>query len=101
MTLRLADIEHCSPIDNDVGDVEYGTVEKIRSKSLQEKSFLRSLRRGEEWLDKKMGIETQGIDRIKEEDKDRPLFSTSSSCGGRSLAMSATFRSIFWAPSLG
>ena len=52
---------------------EYFTVEEIRARKLQqEKGFLRSLRRGEEWLDEKMGIETQGIDRIKEEDKRPP-----------------------------
>lgn len=52
---------------------EYLTVEEIRARKLQqEKGFLRSLRRGEEWLDEKMGIETQGIDRIKEEDKRPP-----------------------------
>ena len=31
--------------------------------------FLRTLRNVEEWLDRKMGIETQGIDHIHEEDK--------------------------------
>lgn len=54
-------------------DVESGTAEEILARKLQqEKGFLRSLRRGEEWLDEKMGIETQGIDRIKEEDKRPP-----------------------------
>lgn len=38
----------------------------------EQKGFLRTLRRGEEWLDEKMGIETQGIDRIHEEDKQPP-----------------------------
>jgi hypothetical protein len=33
---------------------------------------LRYLRRGEEWLDEKMGIETQGIDRIPDEEKRPP-----------------------------
>ncbi|KAG0649894.1 Purine-cytosine permease fcyB [Hyphodiscus hymeniophilus] len=47
--------------------------EVIRARELQQKSgFLRSLRAGEEWLDRKMGIETQGIDRIHEEDKQPP-----------------------------
>ena len=32
----------------------------------------RAMRRGEEWLDEKMGIETQGIDRIPEEEKRPP-----------------------------
>jgi hypothetical protein len=33
---------------------------------------LRYLGKGEEWLDRKMGIETQGIDRIPEEEKRPP-----------------------------
>lgn len=33
---------------------------------------LRKMREGEEWLDKKLGIETQGIDRIPEEQKKPP-----------------------------
>ena len=33
---------------------------------------LRYMRKGEEWLDEKLGIETQGIDRIPEEDKRPP-----------------------------
>jgi hypothetical protein len=54
-------------------DVESGTAEEILARKLQQQmGFLRSLRRGEEWLDEKMGIETQGIDRIKEEDKRPP-----------------------------
>ncbi|TVY82928.1 Purine-cytosine permease fcyB, partial [Lachnellula suecica] len=47
--------------------------EVIRARELQQKKgFLRKMRRGEEWLDEKMGIETQGIDRIHEEDKKPP-----------------------------
>jgi hypothetical protein len=54
-------------------DVESGSAEEILARRLQqEKGFLRRLRRGEEWLDEKMGIETQGIDRIKEEEKRPP-----------------------------
>jgi hypothetical protein len=54
-------------------DLESGTTEEILARKLQqEKGFLRTLRRGEEWLDEKMGIETQGIDRIKEENKRPP-----------------------------
>lgn len=50
-----------------------GIAEDILARKLQrEKGFLRGLRRGEEWLDEKMGIETQGIDRIKEEEKRPP-----------------------------
>jgi hypothetical protein len=47
--------------------------EVIRARELQQKKgVLRRMRRGEEWLDEKMGIETQGIDRIHEEDKRPP-----------------------------
>jgi hypothetical protein len=61
---------HSSPT---AAPVEEGTAEEILARKLQqEKGFLRSLRRGEEWLDEKMGIETQGIDRIKEEEKRPP-----------------------------
>ena len=52
---------------------EFLSDEQILARELQQKKgFLRRLRRGEEWLDEKMGIETQGIDRIKEEDKKPP-----------------------------
>jgi hypothetical protein len=54
------------PTDSDSEEV-------IRARELRERSgVLRSLRNGEEWLDRKMGIETQGIDRIHEEDKRPP-----------------------------
>lgn len=54
-------------------DVETESAEVIRARELQQqKGFFRKLRRGEEWLDEKMGIETQGIDRIHEEDKKPP-----------------------------
>ena len=47
--------------------------EVIIARELQQRmGFLRTLRDGEEWLDRKMGIETQGIDRIHEEDKRPP-----------------------------
>ena len=47
--------------------------EVVRARELRERlGFLRTLRNGEEWLDRKMGIETQGIDRIHEEDKRPP-----------------------------
>ncbi|PMD29706.1 hypothetical protein L207DRAFT_445071 [Hyaloscypha variabilis F] len=53
--------------------VDSDSEEVIRARELQQKSgILRSMRRGEEWLDEKMGIETQGIDRIHEEDKKPP-----------------------------
>jgi hypothetical protein len=48
--------------------------------------ILRSLRRGEEWLDEKMGVETQGIDRVLEENKDPPsLLNVSNSLSNLSL----------------
>ena len=47
--------------------------EVILARELQQRmGFLRKMREGEEWLDAKMGIETQGIDRIHEEDKKPP-----------------------------
>lgn len=47
--------------------------EAARAKHIQNKvAFLRVMRQGEEWLDEKMGIETQGIDRIPEEEKKPP-----------------------------
>jgi hypothetical protein len=56
-------------------DVYHGSVldEVARAREIQN-SFapLRYMRRWEEWLDEKMGIETQGIDRIPEEDKRPP-----------------------------
>lgn len=59
--------------DGTATDIEYGVDEEILARKLQqEKGLFRTLRRGEEWLDAKMGIETQGIDRIKEEDKRPP-----------------------------
>lgn len=54
-------------------DTETGSQEVIIARDLQQKTgILRTMRRGEEWLDEKMGIETQGIDRIHEEDKQPP-----------------------------
>ena len=54
-------------------DVETGSQDVIVARKLQEQTgILRTMRRGEEWLDEKMGIETQGIDRIHEEDKKQP-----------------------------
>jgi hypothetical protein len=47
--------------------------EIILARELQKRSgILRKLRESEEWLDAKVGIETQGIDRIHEEDKRPP-----------------------------
>ena len=64
------DKEHV-PSDEIPADSE--SEEVIRARELQQKTgILRKMRRGEEWLDEKMGIETQGIDRIHEEDKKPP-----------------------------
>ena len=59
-----------SEVDRPVTIYE-GTSEEIRrARELQtSKKILRKLRRGEEWLDEKMGIESQGIDRVLEEKK--------------------------------
>ncbi|CAG8974588.1 hypothetical protein HYALB_00004385 [Hymenoscyphus albidus] len=46
---------------------------KTRAKELRENTgILSTLCRGEDWLDAKMGIETQGVDLIREEDKKPP-----------------------------
>jgi hypothetical protein len=50
-----------------------GEVEVIKAKHIQESNkILRTMRQGEEWLDAKMGVETKGIDRITEEEKQPP-----------------------------
>jgi hypothetical protein len=65
------DIEAGSPsYVND--DVQGDSVEVIKARELKRKGILAKLTAGEEWLDEKMGIETQGIDRIHEEDKKPP-----------------------------
>jgi hypothetical protein len=52
-------------------DVE--SAEIVKAREIRENvGILRKLRRGEEWLDEKMGVESQGIDRIHEEDKKPP-----------------------------
>lgn len=44
-----------------------------RAREIQQRTgILRTMRKGEEWLDAKMGIELQGIDRIHEEHKRPP-----------------------------
>lgn len=55
-----------------VSDVDDGAIEPVKAKELRQRGVLAKLRHGEEWLDEKMGVETQGIDRIKEEDKQPP-----------------------------
>lgn len=55
------------------GNPETDSAEVIKARDIQRDiKVLRKLREGEEWLDAKMGIETQGIDRIHEEDKQPP-----------------------------
>lgn len=48
------------------------SAEVIKARELRSRGVFKTLRDGEEWLDAKMGIETQGIDRIHEEDKKPP-----------------------------
>ena len=51
-----------------------GNVEEIkRAREIQSSNVvLRKLKQGEAWMDEKMGVETQGIDRVLEENKDPP-----------------------------
>jgi hypothetical protein len=55
-------------------EVNVGSINEVkRTRELQNKiSIFRHMRKGGEWLDKKMGVETQGIDRIPEEQKRPP-----------------------------
>jgi hypothetical protein len=47
--------------------------EVARSRAIQNSiKPLRYMRQGEEWLDAKMGVETRGIDRVPEEEKNPP-----------------------------
>ncbi|TLD27549.1 hypothetical protein E2P81_ATG10837 [Venturia nashicola] len=57
-------------IDNDVHDQAY---EVKHARELQENNgFFRKLRAGEQWLDSKLGVESQGIDRVHEGKKEPP-----------------------------
>lgn len=55
-------------------DLDTGYVDEVkRARELQNKiPIFRQLRAGEEWLDSKMGVELQGIDRIPEDKKNPP-----------------------------
>ena len=55
-------------------EIAVGTADEVaRAKEIQQSlGVLRVLRRGEEWLDAKLGIELQGIDRVPEEAKRPP-----------------------------
>ena len=81
-TTKEIDLEAGTP-PRSASPIEKGTAEAIiintpeeeiaRTRELQQKKgVLRFLRRGEEWLDAKMGIELQGVDRIPEEAKRPP-----------------------------
>ncbi len=84
--MKEIDIEKSASLDNKSPPhevSEYGTYTEVRSASVAEEiaharhlqmNFgpFRVLRKGEEWLDTKLGIETQGIDRIPEEEKTPP-----------------------------
>lgn len=56
------------------GDIDHGEIREVkRAREIQNSiGFLRALRKSEEWLDKKLGVETQGIERIPEEEKQPP-----------------------------
>ena len=73
--IEKRDIEALNgPEVNRTVSTDEGTSEEIkRAKELQSsRKILRNLRRGEEWLDEKMGVESQGIDRVLEEKKQPP-----------------------------
>lgn len=58
---------------NGMQSLDSDSEEVIRARELQQRNtILGHMRAGEKWLDRKMGIETQGIDRIHEEDKRPP-----------------------------
>lgn len=71
-SLPLRSLDPEKGVIGGVGYEDSDTEERILARELRQRGFLRRLRDGEEWLDKKMGIETQGIDRIHEEDKRPP-----------------------------
>ena len=60
--------------EDDQTDFGHGSYQEVkRAHDLQNNiAVFRSLRRGEEWLDAKMGVELQGVDRIPEEKKEPP-----------------------------
>lgn len=59
-----------------VEEVRHGSIAEIaRTREIQQRaSIFRSMRKGEEWLDQKMGIELQGIDRVPEDERNPPSF---------------------------
>ncbi|MCJ1401347.1 hypothetical protein MMC11_004559 [Xylographa trunciseda] len=70
-----SDIEaHAKVTDVTIVDADRGNVDEVaKIREIQQQNrFIRSMRHAEEWLDRKMGIELQGIDRIPEEEKRPP-----------------------------
>ena len=67
------DIEAAAPPYDNAG-IEDGTFDEVRrAREIQDRTgVLRNLRKAEEWLDSKVGIEMQGIDRIPDEAKQPP-----------------------------
>ena len=63
-----------TPYTEEDTDVASGTTDEIaRAREVQRRTgILRGMRQGEEWLDAKLGIELQGIDRIPENEKKPP-----------------------------
>ena len=55
-------------------DIREGSIDEIkRTREIQNSvPVLRGLRHAEEWLDRKLGVELQGIDRIPDEEKRPP-----------------------------
>ena len=78
--MKEKDLEHGNPgneLATEDTKIRHGSVTPVdeiaRARHLQNAiAPLRYLSKGEEWLDRKMGIETQGIDRIPEEEKRPP-----------------------------
>ena len=67
------DLEASAPPYDNTG-VEDGSFDEVRrAREIQDRTgVFRNLRRAEEWLDSKVGIEMQGIDRIPDEKKQPP-----------------------------
>jgi hypothetical protein len=60
-------------LDNAVSPIEGETEEVKRAREIQSSNkFLRALKNGEAWMDAKLGVESQGIDRVLEEKKEPP-----------------------------
>lgn len=73
--LEKSDLEsNKEVVDVTTTDIDHGSVDEVAvAREIQQQNgVIRSLRHAEEWLDAKMGIELQGIDRIPEEKKQPP-----------------------------